>query len=38
VLLSWAEGEQFGALLMPFALAGPATLDWKGKVPVAATA
>ncbi len=38
VLLAWAEGERFGAILMPFALAGPATLDWKGRVPVGATA
>jgi hypothetical protein len=38
VLLTWAEGERFGAILMPFALAGPATLDWKGRVPVGATA
>lgn len=38
VLLAWAEGDRFGAILMPFALAGPATLDWKGRVPVGATA
>ncbi|HET8539942.1 MAG TPA: HDOD domain-containing protein [Anaeromyxobacter sp.] len=38
VLLAWSEGERFGAILMPFALAGPATLDWHGRVPVGATA
>ncbi|HEX9051123.1 MAG TPA: HDOD domain-containing protein [Anaeromyxobacter sp.] len=39
VLLGWAEdADRFGALLMPFALAGPATLDWRGRVPVGATA
>lgn len=38
VLLSWAEGERFGAILMPFAVAGPATLDWRGRVPVGASA
>lgn len=38
VLLAWGEGERFGAILMPLALAGPATLDWRGRVPVGATA
>ncbi len=39
VLLAWAEGdERYGAILMPFALAGPATLDWRGRVPIGATA
>ena len=39
VLLAWSEGEErFGAILMPSALAGPATLDWKGRVPVGAPA
>ena len=38
VLLAWADGERFGAILMPLALAGPATLDWKGRVPVGASA
>jgi len=38
VVLAWAEGERFGAILIPFALAGPATLDWRGRVPVGATA
>ena len=38
VVLAWGEGETFGAILIPFALAGPATLDWKGRVPVGATA
>jgi putative nucleotidyltransferase with HDIG domain len=37
VLLAWSEGERFGAILMPFAVAGPATLDWKGRVPVCAS-
>jgi putative nucleotidyltransferase with HDIG domain len=38
VLLSWSEDDRFGAILMPFALAGPATLDWQGQVPIGATA
>lgn len=38
VLLSWAEGERFGAILMPLALAGPAALDWKDRLPVGARA
>jgi len=38
VLLSWQDGDQFGAIVMPFSLSGPAMLDWKGAVPVGATA
>lgn len=33
VLLSWAEGRRFGAVLMPFALTGPALLHWRALVP-----
>lgn len=33
VLLCWPEGTQCGALLMPFALTGPALLHWQGLVP-----
>lgn len=38
VLLCWDEGERFGALLMPFALTGPALLHWQGLVPAGAVA
>jgi putative nucleotidyltransferase with HDIG domain len=38
VLLCWPEGGQFGALLMPFALTGPALLHWQGLVPAGGTA
>lgn len=38
VLLSWQDGERFGAILMPFSLSGPAVLDWQGAVPVGARA
>lgn len=38
VLLCWPEGSQFGALLMPFALTGPALLHWQGLVPAGGTA
>lgn len=38
VLLSWQDGDRFGAILMPFSLSGPAVLDWQGAVPVGATA
>ncbi len=38
VLLGWADGASFGAILMPCALAGPAALDWDGRVPVGASA
>jgi HD-like signal output (HDOD) protein len=33
VLLSWSEGARFGAVLMPFALTGPALLHWRALVP-----
>jgi putative nucleotidyltransferase with HDIG domain len=33
VLLSWSEGRRFGAVLMPFALTGPALLHWRALVP-----
>jgi hypothetical protein len=32
VLLCWPEGGRFGAVLMPFALTGPALLHWQGLV------
>ncbi len=32
VLMCWPEGERFGAVLAPFALAGPAYLHWQGLV------
>ncbi len=38
VLLCWPEGGQFGALLMPFALTGPALLHWQGLVPAGGAA
>jgi putative nucleotidyltransferase with HDIG domain len=38
VLLCWADGNQFGALLMPFALTGPALLHWQGLVPAGGNA
>lgn len=38
VLLCWGEGGQFGALLMPFALTGPALLHWQGLVPAGGAA
>jgi len=36
VLLSWSEGTRFGAVLMPFALTGPALLHWRALVPAGA--
>ena len=33
VLLSWSEGTRFGAVLMPFALTGPALLHWRALGP-----
>jgi putative nucleotidyltransferase with HDIG domain len=38
VVLAWAEGDRFGAILMPFALAGPSAQEWQGRVPVGASA
>jgi putative nucleotidyltransferase with HDIG domain len=38
VLLCWPDGERFGALLMPFALTGPALLHWQGLVPAGGAA
>jgi putative nucleotidyltransferase with HDIG domain len=38
VLLCWPEGNQCGALLMPFALTGPALLHWQGLVPAGGAA
>jgi putative nucleotidyltransferase with HDIG domain len=38
VLLCWPEGSQSGALLMPFALTGPALLHWQGLVPAGGAA
>jgi putative nucleotidyltransferase with HDIG domain len=38
VLLCWRDGEECGALLMPFALTGPALLHWHGLVPVGGAA
>ncbi|HET6437129.1 MAG TPA: HDOD domain-containing protein [Anaeromyxobacter sp.] len=38
VLLCWGEGDQCGALLMPFALTGPALLHWQGLVPAGGSA
>jgi putative nucleotidyltransferase with HDIG domain len=38
VLLCWPEGEACGALLMPFALTGPALLHWHGLVPAGGAA
>ncbi|HVO17934.1 MAG TPA: HDOD domain-containing protein [Anaeromyxobacter sp.] len=38
VLLCWPEGEVCGALLMPFALTGPALLHWQGLVPAGGAA
>jgi HD-like signal output (HDOD) protein len=38
VLLGWPDGRAFGAVLMPFALSGPALLDWQGLVPASAEA
>ncbi|HUL60682.1 MAG TPA: HDOD domain-containing protein [Anaeromyxobacteraceae bacterium] len=32
VLMCWTEGDRFGAVLAPFALAGPAYLHWQGLV------
>lgn len=38
VLLCWPDGNQCGALLMPFALTGPALLHWQGLVPAGGAA
>lgn len=38
VLLAWQDGERFGAIVMPFSVSGPTVLEWKGAVPVGATA
>jgi putative nucleotidyltransferase with HDIG domain len=38
VLLCWPDGKLCGALLMPFALTGPALLHWQGLVPAGGTA
>jgi putative nucleotidyltransferase with HDIG domain len=38
VLLCWPDGERCGALLMPFALTGPALLHWQGLVPAGGAA
>jgi len=38
VLLCWPEGVLCGALLMPFALTGPALLHWQGLVPASGAA
>ncbi len=38
VLLCWPDGERYGALLMPFALTGPALLHWQGLVPAGGAA
>jgi putative nucleotidyltransferase with HDIG domain len=38
VLLCWPDGDLCGALLMPFALTGPALLHWHGLVPAGGAA
>lgn len=38
VLLSWAEGARFGAVLAPFALGWPAVVAWEGRAPLGARA
>jgi HDOD domain len=38
VLVAWAEGDRFGALLVPFGLSGPALADMRGVLPVGAEA
>lgn len=32
VLMCWSDGDRFGAVMAPFALAGPAYLHWQGLV------
>lgn len=38
VLLTWADGERFGAVLAPFALGWPAIVAWEGRAPLGAWA
>jgi hypothetical protein len=38
VLTAWAEGDRFGAILVPFGLSGPALADFGGGIPAGGAA
>jgi HD-like signal output (HDOD) protein len=38
VLTAWAEGDRFGAILVPFGLSGPALADFGGVIPAGGAA
>jgi hypothetical protein len=38
VIAAWAEGERFGAILVPFGLSGPALADFGGVIPAGGAA